>query len=766
MESIAQTRSSGPGRLAAALLMTTALCACTEMAPFESVEQEPATTPASPELVTAHDTGHYLTVMEFAGYANPATGELDVWITSEVVPPGARGSDGLATVQQGGAVGFEGTGWCPLLIERDGVAGTNPPNSAELYTLEGTDSNDAATCAAATNELLGIPTELMTNGYTGPFDVFFVLCGDVILRHFYGERTFTNLYAEITDVVGNDTFTGYTNTLISGYGVEGALDVGRRPPTPGTGGLFPIGNFGEPDGLNALMNPPCALPAEFCPSASTYPWLFFFTEETPVTFTGRVVALEQEDCEDTLDNDCDGVVNNGCGDFSSESECFFDIDCATAHCSGESIAADTAGLCCDENQVADTDDGVCFSCPTAMGLVCAGNGDCLAGEEPGCDCYVPSHNLACSATCADAFQNGDETGVDCGGTVCEPCVEETVGCTVEMSALCTFDSGDTSLWYDAGESSPTSGVNFDGGEVSCGITASGPGAASSCTTECADTVHAFFAESTTLTLPGDGVESVALELHQPLFSSCQVTVATATELEMFEVVAECPGGDLFFTDDNFMGELITSVHLEGCALSRIALNGGPLGSALGGDTCALAESAPVDTSEGPVRLAGETTNGLEDDYDGGECASGGGFDKAYRVTVPAGHTLAVYLDSSSYSLWTPTLYIIGGSDPAACGSAECLAGGFGSGLVSYTNLSGGDEPAWVIVDSADYYGFGYYDITFTTYVPGTLTPDCFDAVDGEPCLGGESAVCCGFGYGYYEESLSCAPAAYCGSVAL
>jgi hypothetical protein len=33
-------------------------------------------------------------------------------------------------------------------------------------------------------------------------------------------------------------------------------------------------------------------------------------------------------------------------------------------------------------------------------------------------------NVIEQATCDDGLQNGDETGVDCGGTACEPCVEE------------------------------------------------------------------------------------------------------------------------------------------------------------------------------------------------------------------------------------------------------------------------------------------------------------------------------------------------------
>jgi len=33
-------------------------------------------------------------------------------------------------------------------------------------------------------------------------------------------------------------------------------------------------------------------------------------------------------------------------------------------------------------------------------------------------------NVITSATCSDGLQNGDETGVDCGGSACQPCTEQ------------------------------------------------------------------------------------------------------------------------------------------------------------------------------------------------------------------------------------------------------------------------------------------------------------------------------------------------------
>ncbi len=43
------------------------------------------------------------------------------------------------------------------------------------------------------------------------------------------------------------------------------------------------------------------------------------------------------------------------------------------------------------------------------------------------------------ATCTDGIQNGNETGIDCGGT-CPPC-EDTGDCTIELSSNMFFDAG-------------------------------------------------------------------------------------------------------------------------------------------------------------------------------------------------------------------------------------------------------------------------------------------------------------------------------------
>jgi hypothetical protein len=57
------------------------------------------------------------------------------------------------------------------------------------------------------------------------------------------------------------------------------------------------------------------------------------------------------------------------------------------------------------------------TCPACPEPTC--NDGIQNGDETGVDCGGSCN--ACPATCDDGIQNGDETGVDCGGTSCSPC---------------------------------------------------------------------------------------------------------------------------------------------------------------------------------------------------------------------------------------------------------------------------------------------------------------------------------------------------------
>ena len=78
----------------------------------------------------------------------------------------------------------------------------------------------------------------------------------------------------------------------------------------------------------------------------------------------------------------------------------------------------------------------CPACPTC-------NDGIQNGNETGVDC---GGDCAACPTCDDGIQNGDETGIDCGGS-CAPC--NTGGCSYVSVNSNNFDSG-WGIWNDGG----------------------------------------------------------------------------------------------------------------------------------------------------------------------------------------------------------------------------------------------------------------------------------------------------------------------------
>ncbi|NNF34899.1 MAG: T9SS type A sorting domain-containing protein [Saprospiraceae bacterium] len=116
------------------------------------------------------------------------------------------------------------------------------------------------------------------------------------------------------------------------------------------------------------------------------------------------------------------------------------------------------------NPGANVDDGSCETCSDGIQNGDEEGIDC-GGTNPNCDdctviipgCTDPdSHNYDPSATqddgscetCGDGVQNGDEEGVDCGGTNpnCAPC---QTGCSYQVINFNNFDSG-WGIWNDGG----------------------------------------------------------------------------------------------------------------------------------------------------------------------------------------------------------------------------------------------------------------------------------------------------------------------------
>lgn len=93
--------------------------------------------------------------------------------------------------------------------------------------------------------------------------------------------------------------------------------------------------------------------------------------------------------------------------------CYTNDDCHSKHCSGGICQAPTPTDTFQNGGETGADCG-CVSClkPCQDGEGCNGSADCVSQVCYGGFCQTP--------TCTDATSNGDEIGVDCGGS-CEPC---------------------------------------------------------------------------------------------------------------------------------------------------------------------------------------------------------------------------------------------------------------------------------------------------------------------------------------------------------
>ncbi len=96
------------------------------------------------------------------------------------------------------------------------------------------------------------------------------------------------------------------------------------------------------------------------------------------------------------------------------------------------------------------------------GICCAyGNGSYLLEDDSsntlasgGSFAYSETTNFCLGSTppptCNDGIQNGDETGIDCGGSTCPPC---SSACTNQLIDLSNFDSTGWGIWIDGGSDS-------------------------------------------------------------------------------------------------------------------------------------------------------------------------------------------------------------------------------------------------------------------------------------------------------------------------
>ena len=260
-----------------------------------------------------------------------------------------------------------------------------------------------------------------------------------------------NVIAEITEITAG--YEGYTFTADAappccGTGADLSGLTGPNVPTDLSGGAF--------------LHAEAMAPGE----SAAQQWTFANSGGS-FSFRGRIVAQLQE-VDNGLDDDCDGRVDNGLGEYDDGAPCREDADCSIGVCR---VDGDELGECarpCEEGTFGraceacpidcgaggSCDDGLsgtgvcvcadgwasasCGRCaPGHWGSECAGTcdpcgayGECSAGltGDGRCMCTSAGYGPECQFSCANGVEDGDESGVDCGGPTCEPCPPRVPPC--------------------------------------------------------------------------------------------------------------------------------------------------------------------------------------------------------------------------------------------------------------------------------------------------------------------------------------------------
>lgn len=369
----------------------------------------------SPEFAT---TSTMLEIARFEGFFDAEAGEFMVEVLpAEELPANFVGDGELRGVQQ--------ALYCPARVGEFGGA-------FELNTVLGSIGTTPVECLPA-SEISAWDTLFYAEG--GAF------CATVEATNRY-ETGVANVSAEIVEITsGAEGYRYRTNDPEPCCGTGADMELfpeGEGRPTDLNGGVFRFGDLEATE-------------------ASRTQWTFR-NPGTSFNFSGRIV-MQMTEADNGIDDDCDGLIDEGLREFEDGADCDADSDCISGVCTGLGVCE----VSCDPGYYGEA----CDPCPGVPAAVCGGNGSCddntggsgvcscdagFAGSDCGecainhfgsdcvecpscrnggtcvsgfsgdgtCECLPGFHGTSCDFSCADGVQNGTEDDVDCGGA-CDSC---------------------------------------------------------------------------------------------------------------------------------------------------------------------------------------------------------------------------------------------------------------------------------------------------------------------------------------------------------
>ena len=308
----------------APVIALAALCAahCTP-AP---VSNEGARSEPLPQPTAAEPSGKLVRFARIEGYANPVTGEM--WMRGvETLRPKLRPASGVAA-----AALRERPGFCEVAIESDGKIGGNEHATFEWFTW-GTIDSARSDCKlrqlGRRRRVLGPrrPADPeRASGVREPLQPGRALLPAAARQlHRQGVRPHLFRHRQFTGDPGNQVPfpPGYGDGSLVGpaysFAPEFPGDWLRNAPSSDFG-MWDFGPVADGQEIDMWMF--------FQNRVSTdYRW-----ERLPDRPGARGLRGLRRSMPD--DDDCDGVINNGCGEFAQGEACFIDDDCESGELRG------------------------------------------------------------------------------------------------------------------------------------------------------------------------------------------------------------------------------------------------------------------------------------------------------------------------------------------------------------------------------------------------------------------------------------------------